>query len=580
VRAILPWLLAIGLTNCGSDGASHDGGAGGAGGAGGGDGGDNGPDMATGIVFTGATDQIVFELEPLMASFSVADLVASDLALTATGVPSTATFTPTGASATLTWTPTNAEAGDYPITLVATSASDPTRTASQSFVVHVKNTIDPMLNPFGISPDQLVLSAVGDVDGDGAADFAYCTINIPASAPAQYSIQIVYGDKSGLPTARPYPVASRTRTIAFNAPAGTNDGTSAFNFVANCYGGDFDGDGHSDVVLADPFFVGGTPNGTYWLVYGTPRADTAAPVLLQFSASAGDNIGNNLFVGDWNGDGLVDFGSVYLPTPSASAQAHVYVWRGAFPRATGTLTPTQFNEPLLCGNFQLIGFAAADGSNGPGGKKAHPLAWFDGGVQPDGTVQTSGTCGANNGGITLLSAGININTIKSASLPRASLPPLAICDVNADGKDDLLLLTQDPTSHKWTTSITYGSASGWTSPIDTSKAAVTAITANSPRQGCWPSAFGPSRYVVGDPGGLTSQGFLTAGTVYLFSTDAGGVPTLSKTLTNFSSDTNFTGFGADLIAPGDVNGDGKLDFVIGYQSTFAGPHFAWLVYGR
>jgi hypothetical protein len=58
------------------------------------------------------------------------------------------------------------------------------------------------------------------------------------------------------------------------------------------------------------------------------------------------------------------------------------------------------------------------------------------------------------------------------------------------------------------------------------------------------------------------------------------VPTLSKTLTNFSSDTNFTGFGADLIAPGDVNGDGKLDFVIGYQSTFAGPHFAWLVYGR
>jgi hypothetical protein len=555
----------------------------GSGGAGsGGDGGGE-PDLATGIVLNGATDHSVFELEPLSVSFDASDPLSTDLELSATGVPATATFTASGATATLTWTPTNVEAGDYPITLTATSASDPSRTGSQPFVVHVKNTNDPMLNPFGVSPDQLVLSPVGDVDGDGIADFAFCTINIQPSVPAQYSVQLIYGDKSGLPTARPYPTA-RTRAITFAGPAGSNDGTSAFNFTASCTGGDVDGDGHSDVVIADPFYVpsGTTQTGTYWVVYGTARSSTAAPVLLQLTGSGTDTVGNDLVAGDWNGDGLVDFASTQSNGASAGpgVTENIYIWKGAFPRATGTVAGQVFAEGHLCGNLSLVGFAAHNGANGPGGKKAHPLVWYNPAVASDGSLPTTGTCGATNGGLRVLTAGVQINGFMGLSLPQSFAPPLAICDVDGDGKDDLLVLIRDMTSGKWTSSVTYGAAGGWTSPVDLSKSLLTPVAGSAPRQACWPSAFGPGRFVVSDPGNLTSQGFLGPGTVYFFDVNASKVPVLTKTLTNFSTDMNFTGFGAALATPGDIDGDGKPELVISYQSAFSGPRFAWTVYGR
>jgi len=31
---------------------------------------------------------------------------------------------------------------------------------------------------------------------------------------------------------------------------------------------------------------------------------------------------------------------------------------------------------------------------------------------------------------------------------------------------------------------------------------------------------------------------------------------------------------------GDINGDGKPDLLVGYQSATQGPHFAWVIYGR
>src|SRR5262249_9501420 len=154
----------------------------------------------------------VNETEPLALNITASDPESNDLMLTATGVPATATFTASGASAMLTWTPTASESGAYPITVTATSASNPARVGTAQFTVTVKNFFDPVLNPFSVSPDQLALDPVGDVDGDGKADWAYCTTT--GSNPVTYSIQIIYGDATGLPTARPYPMM-RTRNITF-----------------------------------------------------------------------------------------------------------------------------------------------------------------------------------------------------------------------------------------------------------------------------------------------------------------------------------------------------------------------------
>jgi hypothetical protein len=240
----------------------------------------------------------------------------------------------------------------------------------------------------------------------------------------------------------------------------------------------------------------------------------------------------------------------------------------------------QFSEAYLCGNLRPVGFAAVDGSNGPGGKKAHPFVWFDGGVQADGTVQTSGSCGANNGGITYLTAGININTPKSVSFPATNAPPLGLCDVDGDGRDDLLVLTRDMTTMNWSSSVTYGTAAGWANPLNVSKVAATPASGTFAKVACWPSALGPSRYVIGDPGNGTSLGFLMPGAIYFMATDATGIPSVQKKQLNYATDTAFTGFGADLLPAGDLNGDGKPDLLVGYQSTTSGPHFAWIIYGR
>ena len=407
-----------------------------------------------------------------------------------------------------------------------------------------------------------------------------------ANGPPTYTVNLIWGDKSGLPNARPYP-AARIKSISYAAPAGSTDGPSANSSTATCVGGDFDGDGHSDILLGDLFYTppgGGAQTGHHVLFYGQARADATAPVVNDFTAAAGDTVGGNTpVVGDWNGDGLADFAVVQsnLPSAGAAVNAHLYIWRGAFPRPVGAVAGFQLSEAYPCSGLSLVGFGAVTGANGPGGKKAHPLVWFDGSVAADGTFPAA-TCTTTSGGFRAYSAGIQFNGFMNSSFPDSFAPPSILCDVDGDGRDDLVMLSRASGGGvPWNTSVTYGADAGWATPLDVSKQAATVVTSGAPRQACWPSAYGPSKYVVSDPSGLTSGGFLNPGTLYFYATNASKVPALQKTITNFDGGAEtIQGLGAVLQNVGDVNGDGKPDLTVAWQPGFSAPYNAYLLYGR
>jgi hypothetical protein len=541
------------------------------------------PDLSDGYSFTGVADGSGYELEPLALAFTVSNPHVPDLVLSANGLPSGAVFNANGASATLDWTPNATQAGSYPITLLAISSSNPALSASRTLTLTVRNTIDPLLNPFSVSPDQLPLAPVGDFDGDGLADFAYCSNHTAAQGDLpRYTVQIIYGDRSGLPPVRPYP-SDRVRTIEFTGPAGSKDNRATP--AALCTGGDFDGDGKSDVVITDHFYVApgaSSPSPTYFLLYGSERNAASAPATSQLTGGAGYVLGDDLpVVGDWDGDGAANF-AVFGAVPDAGvgAEATVHIWTSPFPRRTGIIESFTYTSPHPCGYVAMIGFAALRGDISPTGRKTHPLIWYDDAVVADGTLDS--TCAATSGGLRAYTQGPH-NGMQHFVIPRdvGSTVPFTTCDVDGDGRDDLISQRKDPTSRAWSVAVTYATADGWSSPVDIGLATGTGVKKDYPRMACWPSQFGgAAKFALSDPGLFTGNGFVVPGVVWFYGVDGGRAPLLVRTQNNFDPSSALTGFGQVLAPAGDVNGDGKPDLVIGYQLGFSDVPAAWLLYGR
>jgi hypothetical protein len=285
-------------------------------GSSGGDGG-AGADMAVmnPPVVTGLDPVTVDELAALSIDLSATDPLGGNVVLSASNLPGNAVFTPTGATGKLTWTPSYTEAGTYTVKITATP-DDTSRAATFDLVVTVKNAAD--LISIGGNPITTAVP-IGDWDKDGFGDLAVCTGDA-AGATGKYHVQILYGAATGLPLDA---AGAAGRVDSFDIDALTLGGT-----LYSCQGGDFDGDGHADIIFADPandYWGAGSKQGKFTVIFGGARGAAPPSIYLAGNQNFGQHMGETFAVGDFNGDGKSDI----LTTWAVNADTAVIFVGGA-----------------------------------------------------------------------------------------------------------------------------------------------------------------------------------------------------------------------------------------------------------
>ncbi|MFL5781459.1 MAG: glycoside hydrolase family 88 protein [Thermoleophilaceae bacterium] len=175
--------------------------------------------------------------------------------------------------------------------------------------------------------------AAGRLDGDGYADLAIGAPDEATGAGASAgAVSIVHGASAGLST---------TGANYFDQSSAGGVSEPGDRFGAVLAAGDFDGDGHSDLVIGAPYedTAGGSDSGVVNVVAGTARglSATGARELTQAAAGgspeAGDRFGSALDAGDFNGDSRSDL-AVGAPYEDNAGGADA----GSFDLLDGTAT--------------------------------------------------------------------------------------------------------------------------------------------------------------------------------------------------------------------------------------------------
>ena len=547
-------------------------GGGGAGGDGGG-----GGDMAVmnPPVVTGLDPVTVDELQPLSVDLSATDPLGGNVALSASNLPGNAMFTPSGATGKLTWTPTYTDAGSYTVKITATP-DDASRTATFDLVVTVKNAADPIV--IGGNP---VMNAVplGDWDKDGFGDLVVCTGDA-AGATGKYHLQILYGAATGLPLDA---ASGAGRVDSFDMPA-----TSLGGINYSCKGGDFDGDGHADVIFADPAndywnatMPGSTPNeGKFTVFFGGARGTMPPSNTMVGPQNFGQHMGDAYDVGDFNGDGKVDIGTVW------AVQADTAILISGGPRVN-QVVPGQGNT----GDYPDQGSPCAPPES---------IAMVD--LNKDGLAEwiaqvpnaqgstTAGGCDPTHmalGGIRVVAGRStapmldpsNVSSFTDYYSPTSAGSnayrwgrEAAGCDVDNDGYGDIGLLHVWPAMTMQHGEVYYGSAAGLVATAkmalpDTAQNSFDVAAMDPAAIGCFPSyKNGTAALAVSSTSSINGPG-----EIELYA----GRP-LTKVGSMLPPSPSETRFGKAILRgiKFDVDGDGKQDVVVTSDQS------GWVIYGR
>lgn len=419
------------------------------------------------------------------------------------------------------------------------------------------------------------VSTAGDVNGDGFADVIIGSVT--GSAYVFYGKPMEFGNID-------LATAPASTGFSIHGPAGSQCGSSV-----SC-AGDVNGDGYSDVIIGDPGQDGPPARiSAAYVVFGGPTRST--PVELDLlTTSTGLRIEDPLHpgytylnvsgAGDVNGDGYSDF---LVGSPAANTAAgSTYVFLGK---------PSWENNPTLAsfgpgdgfridgartGDYSGLSVSTAGDVNGDGCSDILMAARFANSPRPEPSaayVIFGKPSGLSNVSLASLgsSDGFRLDGLVSPEWLLISVA--AAGDINGDGYSDIVLGAPGGGSYGLAY-VVYGKPSGFSNIELTSLSASDGFRiVGAPSDfmcGATVAAAGDidgdgfSDVLVGAP----LSGPTQPGSTYVILGKSSGLSNID--LASLSSSAgyridgmDFSLFGIALGTAGDVNGDGRCEFLVG-----------------
>lgn len=318
--------------------------------------------------------------------------------------------------------------------------------------LHYGSATGPRTTPdwIGASPGGSyghAVAGLGDVNGDGYADFAVGAPEEESGQPNEGLVHVYLGSPSG-----PAPTAD-----ALLQP----DAAQARFGMAVDSAGDVNGDGFDDVVVGAQWYETkeGTEGGA-WVFLGS-ASGVITPAVWSVEATSSEELGTRVAgLGDVDGDGFADIAvsAPRLNTTQSRAGA-VFVYRGG-PSGPATTASWSYLGAAQLGQLGL-GLAGPGDINGDG--YADLLAgepFYEGSDRREGHVLLFSGSAAGLSPVPTWTFETNLST--GSELGAA----LAGGDVNGDGYADVILGDERANFYNGAVHVFYGSSAGLPPTID------------------------------------------------------------------------------------------------------------------